>query len=93
MKTESELKKLAEFREKLASLCHDQWSGWMKYLFSKGQFNKDGTFTIPKWAVERWVMQMGYPYLLLSKEEKESDRKEADKFIALWSAIEQTGER
>ena len=70
-----------EFREKLADLCHRQWSGWMAYLFSKGLFFEDGTWIMPEWAVERWVRQMNTPYEELSEEEKENDRKEADKFI------------
>ena len=70
-------------REKLAELCHEQWSGWMHYLFSKGMFNKDGTWTMPAWAVERWKQQMEMPYSELSKSEQDSDRNEADKFIAV----------
>jgi len=68
-------------REKLAELAHEQWSGWMKYLFSKGTFNLDGTWTMPKWAVERWVRQMAISYTNLSDKEQESDRKEADRFL------------
>ena len=72
-------------RESLAELAHEQWSGWMEYLFSKGTFNEDGTWTMPEWAVNRWVIQMGMPYNRLSEEEKESDRKEADKFLGVIS--------
>jgi hypothetical protein len=72
-------------RERLAELCHAQWSGWMKYLFSKGTFNPDGTWTMPAWAVERWGRQMGMPYAKLSGPEQDSDREEADKFLALIS--------
>ncbi len=71
-------------REQLAELAHEQWSGWMHYLFSKGTYNDDGTWTMPEWAVNRWVIQMGTPYGKLSEEEKESDRKEADKFWAVF---------
>lgn len=70
-------------REILADLCHRQWSGWMKYLFSKGTFNEDGTWTIPSWAVERWDRQMKTPYAQLSESEQESDRTEADKFLGV----------
>ena len=76
-------------KEKLAELCHKQWSGWMEYLFSKcfpdtGQFDKNnGNLIIPAWAVERWKRQMNTPYSKLSKEEKNSDRDEAEKFLAL----------
>lgn len=70
-------------REILADLCHQQWSGWMEYLFSKGIFNKDGTWTMPAWAVDRWKKQMNTPYANLSDTEQESDRIEADKFLII----------
>lgn len=76
-------------REKLADLEHDRWSGWMRYLFSKGTFNDDGTWTMPKWAVEHWQRQMNTPYAELSESEKESDRKEADKTLAVIKANRQ----
>lgn len=69
--------------EELADLAHQQWSGWMKYLFSKSTENKDGTVTIPKWAVDRWKRQMSTPYNHLPEEEKESDRVEARKVLAV----------
>jgi hypothetical protein len=68
-------------RERLAELCHQQWSGWMDYLFKQGTYNVDDTWTMPKWAVQRWTRQMMSGYMGLSESEKESDRKEADKFI------------
>lgn len=75
--------KLNELREKLAELAHDQWVGWMRYLFSKGIFNDDGTWTMPAWAVVRWRWQMETPYSELSENEQDSDRSEADKFLAV----------
>lgn len=70
-------------REKLAELCHEQWSGWMKYLFSKNPVESDGSWVMPAWAVERWQRQMDTPYSELSESEKQSDRNEADKFLVL----------
>ena len=80
-------------REKFAELCHDQWSRWMDYLFSKCYETQieptlqepDGekVFVIPKWAVDRWTRQMKTKYENLPEDEKESDRKEADRFLAL----------
>ena len=70
-------------REKLAELCHEQWSGWMKYLFSKCEYTTMSSATIPPWAVKRWEKQMNTPYAELSWSEKESDREEADKFLTL----------
>lgn len=74
-------------REAIASLCHDQWSDWMVYLFSKCTMPPDGDMIIPKELVARWLRQINTSYDMLSEEEKNSDRKEADKFIRL---IEET---
>ena len=79
----------ADLREKLAALCHEQWSGWMKYLFEKCEPCVDdgdeetGEQAIPCWAVERWKRQANTPYAALSDAEKDSDRKEADRILAL----------
>lgn len=73
----------ADLRERLAALAHEQWSGWMKWQFSKGTFNADNTWTMPTWAVERWTRQMGTAYTDLPEEEKASDRTEADRVLAL----------
>jgi hypothetical protein len=70
-----------ELREQLAALAHEQWRGWMLYLFSKCTGYPDGTVTIPAWAVERWTRQMNTPYHDLTEAEKDSDRAEADKPI------------
>lgn len=77
-----------ELREKLADLCHSQWSGWMAYLFSKSNKSSDGTCIIPKEYMDRWTRQTDTAYEHLSENEKNSDREEADKFIAL---IEKAG--
>ena len=77
-------------RENLAELAHKQWSGWMEYLFSKGTFNSNGTWTMLKWAVDRWRQQMRTKYIDLSKDEKENDRQEADRVLALYETIHST---
>jgi hypothetical protein len=74
---------LNDFEEKLAEYAHNQWSGWMEYLFNKSTKNDDGTVTIPKWAVDRWERQINTDYEHLNEEEKESDRKEAQGMIKI----------
>lgn len=69
--------------ELLAKYAHNQWSGWMKYLFSKGEINIDGTWTMPKWAVERWQRQMNTKYENLSEQEKKSDKEEAEGMLKI----------
>jgi hypothetical protein len=73
-----EVYRTSQVKEILAEYAHKQWAGWMIYLFEKSTHNKDGTVTIPKWAVDRWERQMKTPYAELSESEKESDRKEAE---------------
>jgi hypothetical protein len=76
-------------REALAAYTHDgAWSGWMRYLFSKGVFNDDGSWTMPAWAVARWLRQMQTPYADLPEEEKQSDRAEADTILAIIAAAD-----
>lgn len=71
-------------RELLAAYSHDAaWSGWMRYMIGKGTLNDDGTWTMPAWAVERWMRQMNTPYAELSEQEKNSDREEADNMLAI----------
>ena len=74
----------ADLREALAEYAHAAWSGWMKYMFSKcsDKVTSAGTL-IPHSLVERWKMQMNTPYSELSAGEKDSDRDEADKMLAI----------
>lgn len=83
MTTPADGRELDARREALAALCHEQWSGWMRHLFSKSTPNGWGGELIPGWAVNRWMRQMNTPYEKLSEEEKESDREEADRILAL----------
>lgn len=80
-----------EFREELAAYAHAAWSGWMKYLFEKCEeaestravfYNGPGT-VIPVESVTRWVRQMTTLYAELPENEKDSDRAEADKILAI----------
>ena len=78
---------MTEFREKVAELCHSQWSNWQRYLFSKctGADKPPFVIVIPEQLVLRWRRQMETDYADLSPEEQDSDREEADKFIALFA--------
>ena len=69
-------------RERLASGIHESWSHWMQHLFSKAIDNSDGSVTIPPEFTARWKRQMKTEYDRLSEQEKESDRKQADKLLA-----------
>lgn len=85
-------------REALAEYAHESWAGWMKYLFERGQFEGRmvpfgagekyvQVWTMPAWAVERWTRQMNTPYSDLPESEKNSDRDEADKMLAIMEGL------
>ena len=79
-----------KLREALAAYAHEAWSGWMKYMSSKvkehGQYRGQGremSGWLPVELRDRWARQMSTPYDELPESEKESDRAEADKIIAI----------
>mgnify|MGYP001592497199 CR=1 FL=1 len=73
-------------REDLAAYAHKAWSGWMKYMFTKGGHLENGGYVIPQNLVERWTRQMNTEYADLPESEKASDRDEADKILAITQA-------
>jgi len=74
---------LYKIKETLSDLCHQMWSGWMEYLFTKCITNENGSLTIPQEFVERWARQIDTCYENLSEEEKNSDRIEAERIITI----------
>jgi hypothetical protein len=79
-------------RETLAAYAHEAWRGWMQHMASKAevvctrvtQTHEHWTqIEVPVDLVERWRRQMETPYADLPETEKESDRAEADKMIAI----------
>lgn len=70
--------------ERLAAYAHGAWSGWMKYMFEKSSRDElYGWVMIPSALVERWTRQMNTDYEDLPEQEKESDRKEADRMLEI----------
>lgn len=72
-----------DLRERLAALAHQQWSGWMTYLLTKVKEGPEGTLIVPAPLVARWRRQMETPYDQLPETEKDSDRVEADRMLAV----------
>lgn len=70
-----------ELRELMALCQHEIWSHWMEYLFSVSTYNRDGSVTIPPNKVARWAEQLKTHYVLLSEQEKEADREQADRVL------------
>lgn len=72
-----------EIIEHIANFCHEQWMGWMSYMFSKCTILNNGDMVIPKNYVDRWKRQIDTIYANLPENEKESDRIEARKFVEM----------
>ncbi len=70
--------------EKIAEQSHKSWSRWMKHLFENGFMDFDGGFTINSFSVEKWITKMNIPYEMLSEQEKELDRFEAEKYLEIF---------
>ena len=75
-------------KEKLAVLMHEIWGEWWDYVFQRGyraqiEGEWNSSFIVPDDLVERWNRQKATPYDDLSESEKDSDREQADKVLAL----------
>lgn len=68
-------------RELLADIQHAIWAHWMKYMFTQGTYNDDGTWTMPKEKVNHWTRQMNTNYAQLTERERDSDRDQAVKIL------------
>lgn len=66
-----------------ADLEHEIWASWMRYMFSRGVVNPDGSWTMPKEFAERWKRQMNTQYNLLSEQEQLSDKEQVMKHLVL----------
>ena len=84
MKADSLQKELDGLLETFASVEHERWSHWQRYLHSKcvPQGN-DGALLIPAEFVKCWEKQFATPYSELTNEEKESDREQVRKYLPL----------
>lgn len=83
MKFYGETNAREELLEDLASIEHERWSHWQRYLHSKCSPGADGSLMIPSDLVERWERLIATPYAELTDKEKESDREQVRKYLPL----------
>jgi hypothetical protein len=74
---------LGNLTERLAAIKHERWSHWQRYLHSKGVRQPDGSLLLPADLVARWEKQSETKYTELSEQEKESDRDQVRRYLAL----------
>jgi hypothetical protein len=80
----SQLEKILDgILETLASVEHERWSHWQRYMHSKCVPQGDGALLIPADLVKRWGKQANTPYSELTNQEKESDREQVRKYLPL----------
>lgn len=74
-----------DYREELAALCHEQWAGWMDYFLSNPSVTTyaDGSITVMPGYVAALKALVATPYAELPEAQKDNDRKEADRILAL----------
>lgn len=70
-------------REELAAIEHERWSHWQKHMHSKGNLRPDGSLLLPADLVARWERQMSTSYAELTESEKQSDRDQVERYLAL----------
>ena len=74
-------------REQLADLAHERWAGWISHVLRKGEWVEGGSVVIPSWVVERYQRLAATPYAELTEDEKDSDRREADRMLAVMGEV------
>ena len=67
--------------EDLASIEHERWAHWQKYVHEKGVRQPDGSLLLPAELVGRWEVQIATPYSDLSESEKQSDRDQVHRYL------------
>ncbi len=72
--------------ERLASIEHERWSHWQRYLHDQGDRRDDGSLLLSGDLIERWEKQIATDYADLSDQEKESDREQVRRYLEVIKA-------
>lgn len=67
--------------DRLASIEHERWAHWQRFIHSKAEQMPDGTMVIPADLVARWSRQIETPYEALTPDERESDREQVRRYL------------
>lgn len=77
----SEALEHSDLIDRLASIEHERWAHWQRYVHDQCERLEDGSLVIPADLVARWEHQIATPYMDLSEAEKESDRDQARRYL------------
>jgi hypothetical protein len=80
--------RLEELVETLASIEHERWSHWQRYVHSQcTSHDPAGSLLIPADLVEQWERLIATPYAQLTEKEKESDREQVRRYLPLIARV------
>lgn len=71
----------SELIEKLASIEHERWSHWQKFMHDQGKRLPDGSLLLPADLVAKWDRLIDTPYSHLTDKERESDRDQVRRYL------------
>lgn len=84
MPTDDEIRnklKSDQVMERLATVEHERWAHWQRYVHGQGERQSDGSLLIPAELVARWEQQIATGYSDLSVEEQESDQEQVRRYL------------
>ena len=67
--------------ERLASIEHERWAHWQRYVHDHCERQEDGALVIPAELAARWEAQINTPYADLSEAERKSDREQVHRYL------------
>lgn len=70
-----------EILDRLATIEHERWAHWQRYVHDQCEQRSDGSLVIPAELVARWEAQIKTPYAGLSDQEKDSDREQVRRYL------------
>ncbi len=80
--------KLDELRQQLASIEHERWSDWQRYMHDKMRLIPDSGGDMRVWESDykHWERQIVTPYAELSPAEQKSDMEQVERYWPLITA-------
>lgn len=70
-----------EVLDQLATVEHERWAHWQRYVHDQCERQDDGSLVIPSDLVRRWEEQIATPYSDLSREEQRSDQEQVLRYL------------
>lgn len=74
----------------LATVEHERWAHWQRYMHGKGTRLGDGSLLLPADLVSRWERQIATRFEDLTADEKESDRDQVREYLPVIATIVST---